>query len=115
MEVEFWLDHFDRNPMDAHVNEEGNIQFKDTGDDLLDKWEEKIAAGETPDLDEAFSEEALERLDRYYKKKASGHYDGGMSIEAVSEQWGKSTKGGLWQQVDNSPKSKPKLPPTFGR
>lgn len=115
LEVEFWQDHFDKNPMDAHVNEDGEIQFRDTGDELLDKWEEKVAKGETPDLDEAFSEEALEKLSRYYKKKASGKYEDSMSIADVSEKWNKPAAKSMWQNVDTSPTNKPKLPPTFGR
>lgn len=63
--VEYKLDFFDENPLEVHRNEDGHIQFKNTGDDLIDKWEEQIAQGETPSMaSDMFDEEALEKLER---------------------------------------------------
>lgn len=55
---------YEENPLEAHRNEDGHVQFKDTGDEFIDRWEEQIAAGESPDMMEAFSEEQLKKLDR---------------------------------------------------
>lgn len=63
--VEYNLDFFAENPLEVHRNEDGHIQFKNTGDDLIDKWEEQIARGETPNMaQDMFDEEALEKLER---------------------------------------------------
>lgn len=66
--VEYWLDVFDEKPLEAHRNEDGFIQLRDTGDALIDKWEEQIAAGQEPDLTQAFSAEAWEKLNRLRTK-----------------------------------------------
>lgn len=47
------------------------MQFKDTGDELLDKWEAELAAGRTPDYSEAFDQEQLERLKNLREKGSS--------------------------------------------
>lgn len=60
--IDFYLDKFEKKPIEAHRNEQGEIQFKDTGDDLIDRWEEQIANGETPDLMEAFDEESINHI-----------------------------------------------------
>lgn len=60
--VEFYIDRFQEKPIEVHRNADGEIQFTDTGDELIDKWEQQIADGELPDLWEAFDEESLERL-----------------------------------------------------
>lgn len=66
--VEYFEDYYEANPLEAHRNEQGNIQFRDTGDPLVDKWERDIAEGGVPDLLEAFSEpqkrSIMERLER---------------------------------------------------
>lgn len=48
---------------------DGEIVFTDTGDPLLDKWEEELAQGLTPDLEEGMSETAKEQLRREREKK----------------------------------------------
>lgn len=58
---EYYLDVFDSKPIESYRNADGEIQFTDTGDELIDKWEEMIAAGESPDLTEAFSPDALKQ------------------------------------------------------
>lgn len=63
--VEYNLDFFEDQPLEAHRNEDGHIQFKNTGDDLIDKWEEQVAAGDTPSMaQDMFDEETLEKLER---------------------------------------------------
>lgn len=66
--VEFYEDYFDRNPMEVHRQADGQIQFKDTGDPLIDKWEQQIADGIEPNLDEAFSEHSLKALEKVRAK-----------------------------------------------
>jgi hypothetical protein len=62
--VEFKLDKFFEKPIEAHRNASGDIQFQDTGDEVIDRWEEQIAKGETPDLWEAFDDESLKHLEK---------------------------------------------------
>jgi len=60
--VDFWEDYYHRNALEAYRNEKGEIQFSNTGDELIDKWEKELADGKTPDYMEAFSEEEINRL-----------------------------------------------------
>ena len=69
--VDFYADYYDRNPLEAHRNEDGFVQFKDTGDDLIDKWEQQIADGHTPDFMEGFTEEQKSALTRLRAKGKS--------------------------------------------
>jgi len=69
--VEYHMDFFEKNPLEAHRQEDGEIQFKDTGDDLIDKWEQDLADGALPDLYEAFSPESLEKLQQLTDKAKS--------------------------------------------
>jgi hypothetical protein len=46
--------------MEAYKDKEGNIKFSNTGDTLIDRWEEQIANGQMPDLTEAFTKESWE-------------------------------------------------------
>ena len=62
--MDFWEDYFEQNPLEVHRNEDGQIQFQHTGDDLIDKWEKELAEGKMPDYMEGFSTEQLEKLDR---------------------------------------------------
>lgn len=66
-----WEDRFDENPIEAARNEDGFVQFKNTGDPLVDKWEEQIARGEVPNMLESFSPEQRERLRKMRTKGAS--------------------------------------------
>lgn len=60
----FWEDYYAQNPLEVHRNEDGQIQFSNTGDDLIDKWEEQLAEGKTPNYLEGFTEEQLASLER---------------------------------------------------
>lgn len=94
--VEYWLDVYDDKPLEAHRNEDGFIQMKDTGDSLIDKWEEKIAAGEEPDLTEAFSPESWEALDkiRANAKNTPGTNTGmtGMTMKDIMDRVDKDAR-----------------------
>jgi hypothetical protein len=67
--VEYFLDYFEKNPLETYRTADGEIQFTDTGDSLIDKWEEIIAEGGEPDLTEAFNPEALEAIKNRKNKK----------------------------------------------
>ena len=62
--TDFWLDQYYKKPLEAYRNADGEIQFIDTGDELIDKWEKELAEGKVPDYNEAFSQEQVEKLDR---------------------------------------------------
>jgi hypothetical protein len=62
--TDFWLDQYYKNPLEAYRNADGEIQFIDTGDKLIDKWEKELAEGKVPDYNEAFSQEQFETLNR---------------------------------------------------
>lgn len=64
-----WL--YEDQPLEKHRNEDGNIQLKDTGDPLIDKWEAEMAAGRKPNFREAFSEEQWAEIERNINKGAS--------------------------------------------
>lgn len=67
--VEYHLDVFDAKPLEVHRNADGEIQLQDTGDDLIDKWEQQIAEGDDVDLWEAFSPEAIEKIKQRLRNK----------------------------------------------
>lgn len=60
--VEYHMDYFENNPLEVHRQEDGEIKFTNTGDSLIDKWEEELANGNFPDLTEAFTPESLEKI-----------------------------------------------------
>jgi hypothetical protein len=66
--AEFFVDQYEKRPIEAHRNENGEIQFTDTGDEMIDKWEEQIARGEIPDLNEAFDAESMKGLAKMRQK-----------------------------------------------
>lgn len=84
LELEFWVDYYDANPLEAHRNADGEIQFHHPDDDLFNKWEEQIAKGEKPDLSEAFDVSSLEKLSVRAKRKKANP-DKGMSFKEVTE------------------------------
>lgn len=59
--TEFWMDIYIENPLEAQRQADGEIQLTDTGDPYIDKWEEEMAQGLTPDLTEMFTPAQLER------------------------------------------------------
>jgi len=69
--VEFFVDYYESKPIESYRNEKGEIQFTDTGDELIDRWEEQIANGIIPDLWEAFDEESKAKVQRILEKQAN--------------------------------------------
>jgi hypothetical protein len=66
--VEYQLDVIEENPLEAHRLEDGNVQFRNTGDPMIDLWEQQIADGFSPDLGAAFSTEELSRIQKKIAK-----------------------------------------------
>lgn len=85
--VEWYEDIFSKNPIEIHRNEAGDIQFQDTGDDLVDAWEKNIAKGGNVNLWEAFSDSSKQDLLKKFAK--------------IKELKG---KGLLQEAYDNAPK-----------
>lgn len=53
----YWEDYYQKHPTDAkRVGEGKEVKFV-TGDPLLDKWEEELSKGLTPDLTEGLAPE----------------------------------------------------------
>lgn len=60
---------FESDPLAVHRGKDGEVQFTDTGDNMIDQWEADIADGREPDLWDAFTPEAKEQLAKRYKQK----------------------------------------------
>ena len=83
--------------MEAHRQADGEIQLKDTGDVLIDKWEQQLADGETPDLWEAFSPRSKEILKEVRRKnKGSGIINFGDVQDYVQRQEAKLKPRPSW-------------------
>lgn len=74
--VEYYVDKFEERPIESYRNKDGEIQFTDTGDELIDLWEQQIAEGHDPNLYEAFSEESLEQIRKRTAAKQLDPYQG---------------------------------------
>ncbi len=70
--VEFWADMYEKNPLEADRGEDGEIQLKNTGDPYIDKWEEEMAQGLSPDLTEMFTPEHMAKYARLRNQAAGG-------------------------------------------
>lgn len=77
---------FDKNPLDAHRNDDGFVQFTDTGDKLIDKWEQQIANGEEVDLTEAFAPGSLEYINKLRERAEGDNPYAGMTMRDVAEK-----------------------------
>ena len=62
--VEFYEDYYSDHPEEARKvsAKDGEVVFTDTGDPLLDKWEEELSKGVIPDMEEGLSSEEKEKL-----------------------------------------------------
>jgi hypothetical protein len=60
MLVGFWEDYYRKHSLEAKKVGSGEVVFK-TGDPLIDKWEQEIAAGLVPDLFEGLPASHRER------------------------------------------------------
>lgn len=83
--VEFYLDLFYKKPLEAHRNDDGEIQFSDTGDALIDKWEAQLARGESPDLSEVMDGTEAERLAKAREQSGKDPYARSMTMKEMME------------------------------
>lgn len=63
--TEFYEDLFDKDPkasLEVMRGESGEIEFEETGDPLIDKWEQELRMGLEPDLTEGMSAKDLARM-----------------------------------------------------
>ena len=91
--VEYYVDAFEKKPIEAQRNEQGEIQFTDTGDALIDKWEEQIARGETPDLFEAFDEESIQHIERVRQAQRDRDPYQGVTIKDTADKMSRILQG----------------------
>ena len=71
--------------MERHRNDAGQIQLTNTGDPLIDLWEEQIAQGIRPNLNEAFAPGELDKLQKMRNTAARNPSMDEMSIRDVVE------------------------------
>lgn len=64
----FWEDYYLKNPTHAKMNEKGEVTFR-TGDPLIDKWEQEIAAGIEPDLLEGLPPHVREKEQKEIERR----------------------------------------------
>ena len=89
--------------------EDGEVQITETGDDLIDQWEEQLARGEVPDLTAAFNKESLEAL-KARKGKVKDNVFAPSIADVVKGFEAQQSK--LNAEFNNTP---PNLGPTFKR
>ncbi len=72
--VEFYEDYYSEHPGEARkvTSKDGEVIFTETGDPLLDKWEQEFSKGVIPDMEEGLSQEEKEKLrkERELSKRA---------------------------------------------
>ena len=105
--VEFYEDYYVDNPLEVHRNPDGQIQFKDTGDKMIDKWEAELAEGKIPDYMEAFDQAQLEKLDRL-RTRGKTHF--GHKRRTIAE-----TVSAVARRTDGRGLNKQEEPATFPR
>lgn len=81
-----YLDRFETKPIEAHRNPDGEIQFKDTGDDMVDRWEAQIANGEIPDLMEAFDDESIKYISKLKQAAQARNPYEGLSLKSTFDK-----------------------------
>jgi hypothetical protein len=102
------VDFFEKNPLEAHRQKDGEIQFTNTGDSLIDKWEEQLAQDDEVDLLEAFTPESMERL-KTLLDKAKEQREDRSYVDAMNETVERIERRHAEQQQGSQHKY-----PTFG-
>ncbi len=106
--VEFFEDKFEDNPLEAHRREDGKIVFTDTGDDLVDTWEQQIADGKDVNLWEAFTPESRALVLRHLGNPGATPAPVARTFKDVVETEDRRMKRLVAEQMP------PKVPLTFG-
>lgn len=98
--VDLWEDYYLENKIASRMTEDGHVVFSNTGDPLIDKWEEELARGLEPDLLEGVSpeeraaeERALERLKRQHQQVKEAGEPG--NKKGFSENYAALKRSGL--------------------
>ena len=80
--IEYYEDYFESFPDELRKERsvDGEFYFEELGDPLLDKWEEELRRGVTPDLEEGLSQEEKSKLRKErdhinQSKKASSKFE----------------------------------------
>lgn len=92
--TKFWEDHYLNDPLSVYRNEKGEVQFVKTGDPLIDKWEQELADGKTPNYLEAFTQDEIKRLndlrtravDRFNKPAQRSNHTIGEATAIAAEE-----------------------------
>lgn len=66
--MEYYEDEFEQNRLEAYKDDDGEYFLGDSGDPLIDKWEDELKKGIDPDLTEGMSEASLEKLKKEKQK-----------------------------------------------
>ena len=75
--TEFWEDYYTNNPKEVLRD----VDKFETGDPIIDRWEEEISKGIIPDLTEGMSDDQKEKVARWASKASDNEiYDIGGSI-----------------------------------
>ncbi len=106
--VEFFEDKFEVDPLEAHRREDGKIVFTDTGDDLVDTWEQQIADGNDVNLWEAFTPESRALVLKHLGKSGDSPPPVARTFKDVVETEDRRMKRLIAEQMP------PKVPLTFG-
>ena len=91
-----------------HRQGDGEIQFTNTGDYYIDKWEQELADGQVPDLKEVFSPEEMAKL-----KRARAHFKSGQG-STFKEVMERIAKENASIGIDHTNPDKPVRRRTFG-
>lgn len=67
--TDYWEDYYKKRPIEAKRTEKGDVVYANTGDDLIDKWEQEISRGLAPDLYEGLPSERRVKLQQKGKAK----------------------------------------------
>ncbi len=84
--TEYYEDIFERNPLEKWRNEDGTIQFTDTGDSVIDYWEQLLAEGRDGEVDllEGFTDEERASFAKFEKKAIEEYTFGATAKHAQS-------------------------------
>jgi hypothetical protein len=92
---EFYVDRFEKEPLEAHRNAKGDVQFK-TGDPVIDRWEQQLADGKEVDLLECFNSADITKIGNLNNEASSSSQTfGGMNERAQDYQDSILRKKGL--------------------
>lgn len=85
--VEFFEDLIDKDPNEEFPPQafaSGKVVLR-TGDAVVDKWEQEIADGKTPDLLESFFGEELEKMKKILKRSSTASQLSSGDVEVETE------------------------------